>query len=574
MVLAAVLFMMILVTAGAYYEQISMAATVGTVNTNSGSLTVRSGPGTTYNKLGSLAKGASITILGEKDGWYRIAYGSGEGYVSKDFIANVHTTDDKYYKELVNAGFPESYARPLAELHIQHPKWQFEPVMTGLNWSDVIEEESKLGKNLVQKSGDDAQKSTAAGAYNWQNNSWYGFDGAAWVCASEAMISYAMDPRNFLDAEHIFQFESLEYQPYQSQKGTAQMLAGTFMAGNYKDTDKVTRNYAKTFVEAGSSLGVSPYHLAARCRQEQGIKGTSGSISGTYKGYKNYFNYFNVGAYAANGKTAVENGLIYAKYQGWNSRYKSIMGGSNVVANNYVLKGQNTIYFEKFNVVNTSNLYGHQYMTNVQAAISEGKNSKKAYSDLNQEFVFRIPVYNKMPKSPSVMPAGGNPNNWLSAIKVKGYNLTPSFKGSVTEYSFIVNEDVEEIAVSASAVASTSAVKGTGTVKLKYGKNVISIVCTAQNGDKRTYTLTVVRKKPENEKPEEEKPEEKIAYGDVNQDGKISNADLVLLKKQILKIENLKDEKLKAADVNQDGKVSNSDLVLLKKHILGIETIR
>lgn len=65
-----------------------------------------------------------------------------------------------------------------------------------------------------------------------------------------------------------------------------------------------------------------------------------------------------------------------------------------------------------------------------------------------------------------------------------------------------------------------------------------------------------------------------VSRGDINQDGKISNADLVLMKKQILKIESLNSSRFAAADINQDQKVSNADLVLLKKHILGIEKIK
>ena len=48
-------------------------------------------------------------------------------------------------------------------------------------------------------------------AYNWETNKWYGFDGASWVSASPEYIAYCIDPRNFLNENQIFQFETLEY---------------------------------------------------------------------------------------------------------------------------------------------------------------------------------------------------------------------------------------------------------------------------------------------------------------------------------------------------------------------------
>ena len=38
-------------------------------------------------------------------------------------------------------------------------------------------------------------------------------------------------------------------------------------------------------------------------------------------------------------------------------------------------------------------------MTNVQAAMSEGKTMSTAYADKSQGFIFRIPVYSNMPES-------------------------------------------------------------------------------------------------------------------------------------------------------------------------------
>ena len=60
-----------------------------------------------------------------------------------------------------------------------------------------------------------------------------------------------------------------------------------------------------------------------------------------------------------------------------------------------------------------------------------------------------------------------------------------------------------------------------------------------------------------------------IIYGDVNEDGKISASDYVLIKNNIMGTTLLNDNIQKAAaDVNRDGKISASDYVLIKNHIM------
>ena len=49
-------------------------------------LNVRSGPGTSYSKIGTLSRGTVVDVLETLEGWYKIAFGDGEGYVSALYL--------------------------------------------------------------------------------------------------------------------------------------------------------------------------------------------------------------------------------------------------------------------------------------------------------------------------------------------------------------------------------------------------------------------------------------------------------------------------------------------------------
>jgi beta-N-acetylglucosaminidase len=552
--------------------------------------------------------------------------------------ARADTTDTAYIAQLKEAGFPDSYLDSLAQLHAAYPDWQFEVVDTGLDWSTVIENESKNGVNLVPKSGNDATKSTASGAYDWFTNTWTVYDGSSWVGANSNYIAYYMDPRNFLNETDIFQFESLSYSSSQTKAGVTAILSDTFMANTVKDTDGTTLNYITAFMKIGKETGVSPYHLASRVRQEQGLKGTSSLISGTYTDYEGYFNYFNVGASGVTSTLVIQNGLAYAKKAGWDTRYKALLGGAKLLAKNYIAVGQDTLYFQKFNVVNTKNLYGHQYMANVAAAYNEGRKLANGYSDKQQAFVFRIPVYTGMPETAVAFTASGNPNNYLKTLTVSGQSLTPTFRGSTTKYTITVASDVTSVKVAATAVASTSTVTGTGTVKLTSDTTTRKVKCKSESGSTKTYTLTIVREAEEvskvpasttykvgdayitgvapgtaaadflkemtaagatmkllaadgktqtgtvatgNKLALYDKDNKKLSdytiviYGDVNGDGAIDALDMTRANSHIQGQEALSGCYLEAADANRGSDGVNAlDLIYMNRHILGLVTIQ
>lgn len=562
---------------------------------------------------------------------------SGGVFFSNTDVAEA-ATDATFSSEMKVAGFPDSYITGLAQLHKQYPQWQFEAVDTGLDWGTVITKESVNGVNLVPKSGDDARKSTAAGAYDWNTNTWTIYDGSNWVAANSGYIAYYMDPRNFLNETDIFQFESLSFNKLQTKSGVNAILSGTFMAKTVTDSDETTLNYANAFMKIGELTGVSPYHLASRVRQEQGLNGTSSLISGTYKGYEGYFNYFNVGAAGVTSTLVIKNGLAYAKKAGWDTRYKALLGGSQLLAKNYIAVGQDTLYFQKFNVVNKKNLYGHQYMSNLTAAYTEGRKLGQGYTDKQQAFVFRIPVYKSMPSSAVTFTATGNPNNYLKNITVAGQSLTPGFKSDTTKYSLVVENTVSSISVNATAVAATSSITGTGTKKLNVGTNTINVKCKSASGSTRTYKLTVVRK--EAAKPtgtlsstkytvgdkyitgitqgtkasnflaelsvdggtaklvgangkqnqglaatgnkvevyvdnKKKTSYEVVIYGDVNGDGEINVLDMIKVNRHILGLDKLSGVYLVAADANRKGDGLNVlDMIYINRHALGLSTIK
>lgn len=487
----------------------------GTVEVSS-SLNFRSGPGTEYSVVGYLKNGDSGEIIDEAKAttgktWYKMVINGKTGWASSSYVKVTETVveEDKDFDAYLTAqGFPESYKAQLQAIHTKYPNWKFEAQVTNLTWDEVIAGESALGKNLVHTSADSSWKSTQTGAYDWEKNEWKEFDSGGWVAASTEIIQYYMDPRNFLDSTNIFQFIKQSYdasslnatQLAQKKSDLTNMVKGTYLAGTCDGS-----TYVDVIMNVAASTSVCPFTLASMMIQEQGTDGSGRSISGTVEGYEGYYNYLNIGAYKTSRfSSAVVRGLWYAKGgdngsttygRPWNTRTKAITGGALYYGNNFVNVGQDTLYLKKFNVQG-SNLYGHQYMTNVGGAASEGIHMSKAYDEKAREaaLIFKIPVYKNMPETVSAKPTGDdNPNYMLKSLSVSGYSLTPTFSMYETSYSLIVPNSVSSVTVSAQAASSTTTVSGTGVKSLNVGTNTVTVMTKAQNGSTRTYTISIVR---------------------------------------------------------------------------------
>lgn len=309
-------------------------------------------------------------------------------------------TADNDFSDYVNRYFPYEYRQALIELHQRHPQWSFVPFYTGLDWNTVIDNEMVPTRSLIYITARDEWKSKAEGDYDASTGTYIGKSGPDWVQASREAVEYFMDPSRFLDEKSVFMFEQLTYDTgTHVQNGVEAILQGTWMHGRALE-DGSWSSYAGAFMEIASQTGVSPYHLASRIRQEQGVAGTSKLISGTVPGYEGYYNYFNIKASGSTTEEIITNGLTHAKKMGWDSRFAALLGGSQFISSGYISKGQDTLYLQKFDVDASYNgLYSHQYMQNIQAPYTEGRKVYDAYNaigSINNNFVFKIPVYNNM----------------------------------------------------------------------------------------------------------------------------------------------------------------------------------
>ncbi len=334
-----------------------------------------------------------------------------------------------YSSEL--AKFPASYQTYLKKLHAKHPNWIFVAVNRNLDWNDVVTAESVsststgTNRSLLPKTSSGLLLSKASTDYNASKGTYIPKDGSTWVSASKPAVAYYADPRNFLTDNYIYMFEALNYDAgYHKLDGVRNILSGTDLYGDkkitYTTTDgktvKLDMIYEQAIFGAGAKNKISPLFLAAKIRQETGAKLSNGSISGKYsyggKSYRGYYNYYNIGAYSTSTGSAIANGLTFAKggknnsktySRPWVSPVLAIDGGAEYIGKSYISRGQNTVYFQKFNTI-ASPYFQHEYMQNLTAAASEAKTTYNSYSKmgiLDDSFVFYIPVYKNMPSQSS-----------------------------------------------------------------------------------------------------------------------------------------------------------------------------
>lgn len=555
----------------------SVFASSTSIGTTTEVLNIRSGPGTNYSRIDKVQKNVSVIIIKEdaagygcSDKWYHIEYNNIKGYVCGTYVkkSNVEVSSD----------FPASYKDSIALLKTIYPNATFTALYTDLDWNEAVKNQSTIGKSLIDgndtnlRSKDPSVYDAATGKFKAIEPGWY--------AANERTVAYYLDPRNFLDQKYIFMFENLSFdEKIHTTNAVESVLKNSYMPKLYSE-------YSQTIVKYSSEYKASSIYVASRILQETGSKGSVSTTGNSFvysydsstglgndKTYSGLYNFFNIGAYGyrspaikgliwANGG---EDGTLTSYNRPWTSPEKALKGGIDYLSASYISKGQNTGYFQKFNVSPFSDygIYTHQYMTNIRAAYYEASSTYNSYNKLDlldESFDFLIPVYNNMPgeiELPDKEDDEPEKEEEYEDIPIKTIMSTLGVTyDTKTMYGLKIGTTTTTLAESIKSVSSK-----------------VNVVVTNSKGEVKDGKIGTGDKIKISTKSESSSYNI-IIYGDSTGDGNISIADLLRTQKIILKEVSVSEEFMKGTDNNKDGNVTILDLLRVQKHILGEITIK
>ncbi len=135
---------------------------------------------------------------------------------------------------------------------------------------------------------------------------------------------------------------------------------------------------------------------------------------------------------------------------------------------------------EKAKVVINSPILTPNGTTNVTVTVTAENGSKKTYT-----------IAVTRAKDPNYVASN---NNTLSGISVEGFLLSPVFTPENKQYVVWLPYETESIKISGSSADKKASVVVEGGQTLAAGQdNVVKVICTAENGDKKEYIITVKR---------------------------------------------------------------------------------
>lgn len=92
-----------------------------------------------------------------------------------------------------------------------------------------------------------------------------------------------------------------------------------------------------------------------------------------------------------------------------------------------------------------------------------------------------------------IEPVVKDSNNNLSDLSITGYDINPAFNKDITNYSLNIPNNISTIIVNATKESNKATISGTGTKNINVGSNTLQVIVTAENGNKKIYSIIVNR---------------------------------------------------------------------------------
>ena len=91
----------------------------------------------------------------------------------------------------------------------------------------------------------------------------------------------------------------------------------------------------------------------------------------------------------------------------------------------------------------------------------------------------------------AITPKTYSSNNYLSTLEIVDYKFDGEFNKETIEYAITVPSNTQKIKINATKEDSKASISGVGEFDVTEGLNTFLVVVTAENGNKRTYTIKV-----------------------------------------------------------------------------------
>ncbi|WP_338650786.1 SH3 domain-containing protein [Listeria seeligeri] len=333
----------------------------------------------------------------DSNNWAKFIYGNTVGYMNVAYFSDSpYQPIKKMYKETI---YSSTFSNALTKTMAGNPQTDKKPAnsyinaeaikLTGTNKGTAVNTNGQVRSTasktgFVQGNLKNAEAITILSTVTASDGSkWYKFNfNRQWFNATQVDTSYYLNPNNFAKSSATYlQFLVLSKPAYiDVNEVNKNILAGK----------GILANKANSFSTAATTYNVNEIYLISHALLETG-NGTSqlangvtvSKVDGKPVTPKKVYNMYGIGAVDSD---PLRGGSEYAYKQGWDTPEKAIIGGANFVAQNYISKGQDTLYKMRYNPANPG---VHLYATDIGWATKQTTGMQKLYNQISsytQEF--------------------------------------------------------------------------------------------------------------------------------------------------------------------------------------------